>query len=162
MSEPIGMRDKLIQILKSFKAPVAKGLVFRIPAVEKLADHLLANDITLSEEVDKYKVVNHLLERDIADRDEMLKKKVEEVYPEFMRDYKCMEEELDGYHFDEAEFEAQVRADTVRKMAERLHIMVDTMECKGDVLFNSVIDDIRPFLKMQIDHHAKEMLEDVE
>ena len=35
-----------------------------------------------------------ILERDVAERDEMLERKVEEVYPEFMRDYKLMREEL--------------------------------------------------------------------
>lgn len=53
--------------------------------------------------------VNRLLERDIADRDEMLKKKVEEVYPEFMRDYKAMEQELDDLYKELAEIEEDIK-----------------------------------------------------
>lgn len=57
----------------------------------------------LTEQLDASKVMIALLERDIADRDEMLEKKVEEIYPEFMRDYRAMREELEGLYAELAE-----------------------------------------------------------
>lgn len=64
--------------------------------------------ITMLEvELDKYKVINKLLEGDIADRDKMLEQKVEEVYADFMRDYKCMREELDGTYEELAELKTK-------------------------------------------------------
>lgn len=87
----------------------------------------------LEEELDKYRVINKLLEGDIADRDKMLEQKVEEVYAEFMRDYRCMREELDGAYEELAELrterdklqeallrEEMKKGETVRKMQERL------------------------------------------
>lgn len=76
--------------------------------------------VELIKENECLSAINTLQEQDIADRDEMLNKKVEEVYPEFMRDYELLVKDIEGYHLDEAEFEAQVRADTVRKMQERV------------------------------------------
>jgi len=46
-------------------------------------------------ELDKLKGVINLLERDIADRDKMLEGKVEEVYADFMQDYRIMRDELE-------------------------------------------------------------------
>ena len=48
------------------------------------------------DEIETQKCVIRLLEEDIAYRDKMLESKVEEVYAEFMRDYKAMREELEG------------------------------------------------------------------
>lgn len=64
----------------------------------------------LTEQLDTCKVMIALLERDIADRDEMLEKKVEEIYPEFMRDYRAMREELDGTYDELAELRERIRA----------------------------------------------------
>lgn len=52
--------------------------------------------------LDKLHVINKLHEADNADLQKQLEQKVEEVYPEFMRDYKCMCEELDSI-YDELE-----------------------------------------------------------
>ena len=49
-------------------------------------------DLTKANEV--LRGVIGILESDVAERDKMLERKVEEVYPEFMRDYKQMREEL--------------------------------------------------------------------
>lgn len=48
----------------------------------------------LKQENDHRKNVITLLEQDVADRDDMLKRKVEEVYADFMNDYKIMSDEL--------------------------------------------------------------------
>lgn len=48
-----------------------------------------------NKELDKLKGVINLLARDIADRDKMLEGKVEEVYADFMRDYKEIRAELE-------------------------------------------------------------------
>ena len=61
----------------------------------------------MEDELDRYRLANRLLMQDIADRDEMLEKKVEEVYPEFMRDYKCMKEELEGASEELAELKKE-------------------------------------------------------
>lgn len=51
--------------------------------------------------------VNGVLEADIADRDKLLEQKVADVYPEFMKDYKLMQKELDFY-FDKNEEESEL------------------------------------------------------
>jgi DNA repair exonuclease SbcCD ATPase subunit len=79
---------------------------FRRLGKENPADVIVA----LAEEIDRYRSTigglekelaycqeeNRLLEADIAERDKMLEQKVEEVYPEFMRDYKAIREELES------------------------------------------------------------------
>lgn len=74
----------------------------------------------LKEELERYQVINKLLESDIADRDKMLEQKVEEVYPEFMRDYKCMREELDGVYEELAELrkERDAMMETLKKKTD--------------------------------------------
>lgn len=52
----------------------------------------------LEEDHNKLRVVNQLLEMDVADRDRLLEKKVEEIYPEFICDYQEMREELEGVY----------------------------------------------------------------
>ena len=79
----------------------------------------------LEEELDKYKVINKLLEADIADRDKMLEQKVEEVYADFMRDYRCMREELDGVYEELAELRTE--RDNLQK------VLLTVVEKKGDV-----------------------------
>jgi len=61
----------------------------------------------LERELDKYQVINKLHEADNADLRKQLEKKVEEVYPEFMRDYKYMVEELDGAYEELAELKTE-------------------------------------------------------
>ena len=75
----------------------------------------------MEEELDKYKVIIALLEQDIADRDKMLEQKVEEVYADFMRDYKCMREELDGVYEELAELkdEQRARAEKIKPLSKR-------------------------------------------
>lgn len=65
----------------------------------------------LQEEVDACKVMMALLERDVADRDAVLEKKVEEIYPEFMRDYRAMREELEGLYEELAELRKKERGE---------------------------------------------------
>jgi DNA repair exonuclease SbcCD ATPase subunit len=100
--------------------------------------------VALAEEIEQYRAkiramvdeldfrcgVIRLLEQDIKDRDEMLEKKVEEVYADFMSDYKLMREELDGACEELTEAREAIekltrnlhacKADTVRKMQEML------------------------------------------
>lgn len=47
----------------------------------------------LQNTIDRYKGVIRILEQDIADRDKLLEGKVAEAFPEFMRDYKQLQEE---------------------------------------------------------------------
>lgn len=67
-------------------------------------------------EVEKLTVMVKLLEQDVADWQQIAESKVEEVYPEFMRDYKCMREELDGLYdeFHEARAEIKYLADILK------------------------------------------------
>ena len=39
------MRDRLIELLKCFRTPICEGLSAKLPDVERLADHLLANGV---------------------------------------------------------------------------------------------------------------------
>lgn len=56
----------------------------------------------LTEELESKNGVIKLLEQDIESRDKMLEAKVEDVYAEFMQDYKQMREELDGAYEENA------------------------------------------------------------
>lgn len=47
----------------------------------------------LQNTIDRYKGVIRILEQDIATRDKLIENKVEAAYPEFMRDYKQLQEE---------------------------------------------------------------------
>lgn len=58
--------------------------------------------------IEQQKIIMHLLQEDIADRDKMLEQKVEEVYADFMRDYKAMREELEGCYEDLDELRKKV------------------------------------------------------
>ena len=60
------------------------------------------------EKIDMLEVIKKLNEQDIADRDEMLKQKVEVVYEDFMKDYKCIREENDGLYAELAEARAEI------------------------------------------------------
>ena len=50
------------------------------------------------EKIEELNSIKQLNEQDIADRDEMLKQKVEVVYEDFMKDYKCILEENEGLY----------------------------------------------------------------
>lgn len=41
------MRDRLIKILQAYKRSICDGLVAKLPDVEALADHLLAEGVTV-------------------------------------------------------------------------------------------------------------------
>ena len=58
---------------------------------------------TLQEELKYKEGIIKLLEQDIEDRDKMLEAKVEDVYADFMQDYKLLREELDGAYKENAE-----------------------------------------------------------
>lgn len=69
-----------------------------IVALAEEIEHYRAKIHGMAKELEQQQAINKLLERDIEDRDKMLEQKVEEVYPEFMRDYKCLREELEGVY----------------------------------------------------------------
>lgn len=60
------------------------------------------------EVIDKYAVINRLNEQDIADLNKMLEQKVEVVYEDFMKDYKCLKEELEGLYDEYEELKAEI------------------------------------------------------
>ena len=72
----------------------------------------------LSEERDKLVGIKVLLLRDLEERDAMLLKKVEEVYPEFVKDYKSMEVDLGELYeeVDRLERELKDARDTIRTL----------------------------------------------
>ena len=59
-----------------------------IEGSSKLCGEALTLINMLIDEVKLLRLIKEVLKQDIADRDELLEKKVEEVYPEFMKDYK--------------------------------------------------------------------------
>lgn len=40
-------RTRLVELLKEFRTPICKGLNFKLPGVEGLADYLMANGLTI-------------------------------------------------------------------------------------------------------------------
>jgi hypothetical protein len=50
------------------------------------------------EEIERYQCVNKLLEGDIEALNKALEKRVEDVYADFMQDYKIMRDELNGLY----------------------------------------------------------------
>lgn len=60
------------------------------------------------EKIEELNIIKQLNEQDIADRDEMLKQKVEAVYEDFMKDYKCILEENEGLYGELAEARAEI------------------------------------------------------
>lgn len=91
---------------------------FRSIGVENPADVILALDEeieqdiatikAMEDELDKYRNSISLLEKDVADWRKLAESKVEEIHPEFMRDYKCMEEELEGVYEELAELRGKL------------------------------------------------------
>ena len=80
-----------------------------IEGSSKLCGDALALINTLTDEVKLLRIIKDLLNQDIADRDALLEKKVEEVYPEFMQDYKAMREELNGVYEELEETKRNLR-----------------------------------------------------
>ena len=64
---------------------------------------------TLVSDIKVLRKIKDLLLKDIEDRDALLEKKVEEVYPEFMQDYKAMREELESITEELEETQRELR-----------------------------------------------------
>ena len=62
----------------------------------------------LEDEIAHKNGIIRLLEKDIEDLHKALEKRVEDVYEDFMKDYKLMREELDGASEENAELQKQV------------------------------------------------------
>ena len=149
LSRTIGFR-LLLQDTLSLINELTEEVKARKTQHEKFVADIEKQLVNLTVENEELKLFNKLFEQDIADRDEMLEKKVKEIYPEFMRDYKCMREELDGCYED------------VKKMQERL---------KQAICDNTYPDfnrEGKPINVWQaktgydlIDQIAKEMLEEI-
>lgn len=73
------------------------------PCIEQMCEDAVALIKKQQEKIDMLEVIKKLNEQDIADRDEMLKQKVEVVYEDFMKDYKCIQEENEGLYKELAE-----------------------------------------------------------
>lgn len=91
----IKTKDRLRRLGKENPADCILGLALEIEAYRSKIR-------AMEELLDKLSTINKLYEGDNSDLQKQLEKKVEEVYPEFMRDYQCMREELDGA-YDELE-----------------------------------------------------------
>lgn len=69
----------------------------------------------LKSERDELLGIKVILLKDLEERDQMLQKKVGEIYPEFMKDYQTMREELDELYSEvdrlEKELEKEKTAD---------------------------------------------------
>lgn len=76
---------------------------------DEMCGDALALINTLTDEVKLLRIIKDVLNQDIADRDKLLEKKVEEVYLEFMKDYKAMREELDGVYEELEETKRNLR-----------------------------------------------------
>lgn len=85
------------------------------------------------EKIDAYACINHLLEQDIANRDEMLKQKVEVVYEDFMKDYKCILEENESIYNELAE---------LRKEVERLEAYNENLKSANAHVLGTLQDEI--------------------
>lgn len=69
----------------------------------------------------KLKVV---LLKDIEERDQMLEKKVEEIYPEFMKDYQAMKEELESTAAELEELKAPtMQIESIDKYPDDLQLL---------------------------------------
>ena len=73
----------------------------------------------LKDELEKAKCIIKLLEGDIEDLRNTLERKVEEVYPEFMKDYKIMRDELNAC-YDELTEEKKYSETTIKALEGRI------------------------------------------
>lgn len=76
----------------------------------------------LTEERDKLVGIKVILLRDLEERDELLQKKVEEIYPEFIKDYKSMEVDLGDLYEEVDRLENELKE---AKNALRVHELLD-------------------------------------
>lgn len=88
------------------------------------------------EKIDMLEVIKKLNEQDIADRDEMLKQKVEVVYEDFMKDYKCILEENEGIYKELAEARAEI--ERLRNGKDKKH----TPRPDGRTIAQTIIDEV--------------------
>ena len=103
--EAMACSAKLLEmLLKNIRA----GCPISREVTEKALAAALANIKERDGKIEQQEVIIHLLQQDIADRDKMLEQKVEEVYADFMLDYKAMREELDGCYEDLDELRKKV------------------------------------------------------
>jgi len=75
-----------------------RRLLNEMPELKRAYRVTLFNYNELREENERLRVVIKILESDVATRDRLLEAKVEAAYPEFMRDYKQMREELENIY----------------------------------------------------------------
>ena len=80
-------------------------------------------------EIETQKCVIRLLEEDIADRDKMLESKVEDVYVEFIRDYKAMREELEGCYEELATARAEAFKELAKSVKKHTLLMFSDYIC---------------------------------
>ena len=90
--------------------------------MEKLMRDALSLIKELTDENEKLKMFNKLHEQDVEDMHKMLEKKVEEVYPEFMRDYQLMRDELDGAYEElkESREDNQAKDETITNLLKTI------------------------------------------
>ena len=72
----------------------------------------------MQELIDKLDITKTLYEQDIEDWKKLAESKAEEIYPEFMRDYKCALEELEGCYEELKELREE--RDTLRAQRDAL------------------------------------------
>lgn len=70
----------------------------------------------LKSERDDLVGVKMLLLRDLEERDKKLEKKVEELYPEFINDYRVMQEELDAVYDERDKLEKELEEEKKLKL----------------------------------------------
>ncbi len=70
-------------------------LALELEAMRSAANSYKIHNEKLTSENERLRCVIKILEADVDTRDRLLEAKVEEVYPEFMRDYKQIREELE-------------------------------------------------------------------
>ena len=85
----------------------AKDPTAQIVALAKEVEQGRAKIRALEEELGKHATLLRLMEQDIEDWKKLAESKVEEIYPEFMRDYKCALEELEGVYEELTELRKQ-------------------------------------------------------
>lgn len=108
-------------------------------------------------EIEHLRNLNLLAEQDIADRDKMLKQKVEDVYADFMKDYRLMEEELnaacDKYLALERKSKRMIRLDAEHKFCHVIgnaHVYTKTLDDYYDLkkgIGNQAIKEFAEVLK---------------
>ena len=110
--------------------------------------------VKLQSEIRGLKAINKLLESDAEDYKRLLECKVEDVYADFMADYKIMRDELDGlyddyhelsekYRLAVAEREANVKgfAEQINTMrADAIKLLLENAKDDAEYLYNGYDD----------------------